>query len=353
MNPVCDSTRNVRPDQRVLVFDCHEAWVYQLRLLPWPLDIVIGLRGRHTQGWDDSVRPVPEGARLISLDEALRAPEPYHCIVTHNLSDLLDCKTLAGPRLLVLHERQEGAAAEQGLKVPLAEVRAAVARFVELSWTEVLAVSARKGRSWGFGERVVPFCADPADYLPWRGELAAGLRVANQIAQRPRTLLWEFHQEAFAGLSVTIVGRNPEWPGVRPSADWQELKEIFARHRFYIHTADPELEDGYNMATLEAMAAGLPVLGNVHPSSPVEHGVSGFLSDDPAELRAYAQRLLDDHALAAAIGEAAQKVVAARFGPQCFARDFGLAIAAARERWFGSTSAEQSAREKFFVPART
>ena len=55
-----------RPGQRLLVFDCHEAWVYQLRLLRWPLDIVVGLRGRHTQEWDESMRPIPPGlARFV------------------------------------------------------------------------------------------------------------------------------------------------------------------------------------------------------------------------------------------------------------------------------------------------
>ena len=62
------------------------------------------------------------------------------------------------------------------------------------------------------------------------------------------------------------------------------------------------------MATLEAMAAGLPVLGNPHPTSPIEHGVSGFLSDDPAELHASAERLLQDRELAVHMGKEARKL---------------------------------------------
>ena len=89
-------------------------------------------------------------------------------------------------------------------------------------------------------------------------------------------MLWDFHQEAFKGLPVTLVGHNPGLAGVRASEDWEDLKKILSHHRFYIHTADPQMEDGYNMATLEAMAAGLPVLGNRHPNSSVEHGLSGF-----------------------------------------------------------------------------
>jgi glycosyltransferase involved in cell wall biosynthesis len=174
---------------------------------------------------------------------------------------------------------------------------------------------------------------EPGDYLPWSGDLPAGLRVANHIARRPHTLLWSFHEEAFRGLPVTIVGRNPEWEGVSPAANWTDLKETFARHRFYIHTADPKFEDGFNMAMLEAMAAGLAVLGNRHPTSPIEHGVSGFLSDDPAELRAYAQRLLADRELAARMGAAAKKVVSEKFSSHHFQKNFERAIDRAQKLW--------------------
>ena len=98
------------------------------------------------------------------------------------------------------------------------------------------------------------------------------------------------------------------------------------------------------MATLEAMAAGLPVLGNRHPSSPVEHGVSGFLSDDPAELRGYALRLLADRALAARLGAAAREAVSRQFSGARFAREFGRSLAAAQGKWRAHGGAPVSAR---------
>jgi hypothetical protein len=42
---------------RLLVLNCHEAWVYQLRRLDMPMDIVVGLPGRYTAGWDEGMRP--------------------------------------------------------------------------------------------------------------------------------------------------------------------------------------------------------------------------------------------------------------------------------------------------------
>jgi glycosyltransferase involved in cell wall biosynthesis len=329
-------------NERLLVFDCHEAWVYQLRALNRPMDVVVGLRGRHTQGWDQHMRPVPPRARLIRHENLPRKSTPYGCIITHNLTDLLDAKNIPGPRILILHETLDGTALEQALPVSTGEFRATVAQFVRLTGTHVVAVSKLKGHSWGFEEDIVTSSVDLGDYRPWEGNLARGLRVANHVGRRPRTLLWDFHQRAFDGLPVTLVGHNPGIEGAAGAArDWSDLQETFRRHRFYIHTADPLLEDGYNMATMEAMAAGLPVLGNRNPTSPIEHGVSGFLADDPAELRSYALRLLADPELAARLGKAARAVAERRFSAGRFKSDFTRSIETAQGQWAARQDAGQ------------
>jgi glycosyltransferase involved in cell wall biosynthesis len=318
---------------RILVLNCHEAWIYQLRLLDQPLDIVVGLPGRHTLQWDTAIRPVPPKARLISLPEALAVQVPYDCIIAHNLSDLLDTRSLSGPRLLMIHLTLEGMIVEQRATTAATEYRRAVAEYTEGIGAHVVAVSSLKGRSWGFANFVVPLSANPEEYLPWTGELERGLRVSSFVLRRARTLGWEFHQGAFAGISVTLVGHNPEFSGVRASSNWTELKKIFSRHRFFIHTAEPGLEDGYNMATLEAMAAGLPVLGNLHPSSPIIAGVNGFLSDDPAELNLFARGLLRDRGLAGEMGRAAQQTVRDQFSRAAFRDGMLEAIRVAQEKW--------------------
>ncbi len=318
---------------KILVLNCHEAWVHQLRLLDWPLDIVMGLPGRHTREWDEAMRPVPPMSRLISLPEALAAQDRYDCIITHNLSDLLDIKTLPGPRLLVIHLTLEGMILEQNAQTPAAEFRRAVAQYTESVFAHVVAVSATKAKSWGFPENIVPLTADPEEYFPWAGDLASGLRVSNFVLRRPRTLLWDFHTRAFVGVPITLVGHNPELPGVRASSNWTELKEIFRRHRFFVHTAQPQLEDGYNLAMLEAMAAGLPVLGNRHPTSPIVHGVSGFLSDDAVELKAFAGKLLANRDLAAEMGQAARRTVVDKFSGEAFRASVLQAFRAAQDKW--------------------
>ncbi len=318
---------------RILTLNCHEAWVYQLGYLGNEFDIVDGLPGRYCSKWDTGVRPIPERSRLVVLDKVLKSRPSYCCIVTHNLTDLLTLKSLPAPRILVFHNTLEGRVRQHDFKLPPDRLRELAHNYLDLVGGHAIAISALKGKSWGFSEDIVETAVDVNDYPSWSGEIAAGIRVSNQIMDRNEILLWELHEAAFKDIDIRLVGFNPDIPGVVPSRDWNHLKTLLSSHRFFVHTAHPELEDGYNMATLEAMAAGLPILGNRHHSSPIEHGVSGFLSDDPRELKYYAQLLLRDKNLAGSMGATARKVVAEKFPMKKFVNKFKKSIEISCKKW--------------------
>lgn len=317
----------------ILTLNCHEAWISQLPRLGQPLDIVVGLRGRYTASWDARMRPFPPGARAVTVEQVRAEARPYGCLIAHSLSDLVELQDVAAPRILVLHTSPGHRAAQEGRKELPAGFLEAAARYVEEADAEVVAISPFKGEAWHMPHTVVRPGIEAEQFGPATREVAAGIRVANQIAAKRATLLWDLHERAFRSVPVDVVGHNPEMPGVKPAASWDELRRLLARHRFFVHTADPKLEDGYNLASLEAMAAGLPILGNRHPTSPIEHGVSGFLSDDPDELRSFALRLLNDRALAARMGEAARSAVMSQFPPGLFVSGMHAAIDRAHRRW--------------------
>jgi glycosyltransferase involved in cell wall biosynthesis len=320
--------------QRILlVFNCHEPWVYQLGVLGYKLDIIIGLKGRYTLGWDERMRPQPANSRLITPEEALASKTNYYCIITHNVKDLLDIKSRQEPRLTVLHSSLEGRIQEEGCKIDSQKAREMLRQYLNLTGGHAVATSMFKGESWGLTEDIVHFGIDAEDYLPYSGEIASGLRICNFIDSRRKILLWDLHEKSFSALPIRIVGHNPNMPGIEAAKNWMDLKRILQSHRFYIHTADPRFEAGHNMAMVEAMAAGLPVISNCHPTSPIKHGVSGFLSDRPEELRTYARMLLEDRELAILMGQQARKTASKRFSLNRFKISFLRSIEIARQKW--------------------
>jgi hypothetical protein len=322
-----------KKDKTILVFNCHEAWVYQLGCLGCGLDIVVGLSGRYHSGWDERMRPIRANARLVRLDEALKSKEEYYCIVTHNITDLLDVKTRNEPKIIMLHTTLEGRVEEEKGKRTPAEMREMLQRYLDATGVHAVATSIIKGKSWGVTDDIVSFGMDAGDYYPHTGEEAAGLRICNFIESRRKILMWKLHEKAFRGLPVTLVGHNPEMAWVKAAESWEDLKRQLRSHRFYIHTADPRYEEGYNMATVEAMAAGMPVIGNRHAGSPIRHGVSGFLSDDPDELRNYARMLLEDRETANAMGEEARNTAIEQFSLGRFREAFWRSVETARKKW--------------------
>lgn len=318
---------------RLLVLNCHEAWIYQLRVLDADLDIVVDLPGRAVAGWDTRMRPLPPRAQTLQLHEALALPgSTWDAVVCHNITDLIDTAPIAAPHLLIVHDVLDGRMAQQGATFDKQDMIDRLRAYLGMIGAHAVAVSNAKGASWGVNGRPLAFSADPSDYLVPRQTRAAGLRVANDISAKRVFLDWSFHEEAFASLPVTIVGRNPDM-GVEPAHDWDELKRHFAAHRFFIHTSDPRFEDGYNMAMVEAMAAGLPVVSNAHPTSPLTHGVDGFLAASPADAKGYAEALLADATLARTMGDAARHTAMTRFSPAAFRAGAAEAVARAKKKY--------------------
>jgi len=317
----------------LLTFNAHESYVYSLTRIGHRWDIIDYLPGRYTSSWDTTVRPVPENGNLIRIEQALASGKSYHCAIAHSIADLLMIKTLSIPKILVIHVSLKGYMAQVKSKYSAKEVSQYLNTYLQKIKALAVSVSRLKQHTWGVSGPVIPFFIDTDFFYGYNGKTAAGLRVANQVAQKRLLLHWELHQQICRDFPVQIVGYNPDMPHARRAADREQLREFFRTHRFYIHTAHPEYEDGYNMASLEAMATGMPVVCNAHPSAPIINGVNGFISDNVQELREGIRQLLADPALAKRMGQAARDTIAANHSLQQFRLLWEQAIAMAVERF--------------------
>jgi len=294
---------------RLLSFNAHESYLYSLSRIGFQWDVIDPLPGRYTKGWDTRIRPIPENFRLISTEEALSGASQYHCIIAHSIDDLLLVKSLACPKILVIHVSLTGYIAQENGPTQAEEMRQLLNTYLDKVGAISVAVSAMKQATWGVIGPVIPFYIDAGFFNGYNGQIAAGLRVANQISQKSLLLDWQTHQRLTEGFPVKIIGYNPDMPKVERAQDLDALRAHYRNHRFYLHTARYDFEDGYTTSSLEAMACGMPVVCNQHPSAPVINGISGFISDNEEVLRESIRRLLADRNLAFRLGKAAREYV--------------------------------------------
>lgn len=317
---------------RLLTFNCHEAYVHLLGKLGLELDIVDGLPGRHVSSWDLRTRPVPPRARLIAWED-VRSGAVYDAAIAHNLSDLLLLRALDVPKILVLHVSLAARAAEEKRAPPIPHMRAQLAEYIAAIGGLCVAVSRAKAESWGQGDcPVIRPCADPSEYDGHEGGDAVALRVANHVLARPARFAWDVHSAIVRGHAVRVVGVNPGLEGSAPAASWEDLRAIYRRHRAYVHSAGPGLDDGYNLAVVEAMTTGMPIVSFTGSESPVRDGYNGFISGDPAYLNARLGELLADRDLARALGDRARDTALEQFPVDVFVSGWHAALDEARRR---------------------
>jgi hypothetical protein len=319
---------------RLLTFNCHEAYVHLLGRLGLEMDIIDGLPGRYVQRWDERMRPVPQRARLIGLDEAL-AFGRYDVAVAHNLTDLLSLRTLEVPKILVLHVDLRARIREEPGAHDQARMQTQLREYLEAISAVAVAVSETKAHSWGQACPVIRPAADPDEYRGFDGTLAVALRVANQVAQRRERLAWGAHLSIVEGHQTLLVGHNPTIEGALPASSWGILKDLYRTHRAYVHTAGVGLDDGYNLGLVEAMMTGMPIVSLAGSESPVVDGTNGYVSSDVAYLNERLGALLADRELAIALGRRAREQALELYSPADFENRWRAAIDLARDTFAG------------------
>jgi hypothetical protein len=50
------------------------------------------------------------------------------------------------------------------------------------------------------------------------------------LADRKKILLWDFHERAFAGIHLRLIGHNPNMTEVKADKSCEQLKKILQSH---------------------------------------------------------------------------------------------------------------------------
>lgn len=158
------------------------------------------------------------------------------------------------------------------------------------------------------------------------------LSVVNDWVNRNWCCGWELYQQIVKDLPVKILG---DTPGIsKPASSTQDLVEWYQVSSIFLNTS---LISPVPTALMEAMACGCACVSTATCMIPeiIEHGVDGFLSNDPQELRKYCQLLLNDHKLASKMGQAARNKIVEHFHLDRFVKDWNRIFRTAAEIPYG------------------
>jgi len=295
--------------RRALVFNWHEPYICLLAATGYEFDVAPP-ECDQDRPWRESYRALPDNVSPVSFTKAqtLAQQGAYDIVICLTLQDVETVQAWPGPRLYIVLNMLGTESGMQG-----AEKEAYKQQLLPLfADVDVAFSSEKKRREWGWDALVVSHGIDPDDYGPYTGEVARVLRVGNGLRERDYMQGWSIQEEILAGLPSTIIGTNPDLDS-RPATDPADMKRQYSTHRVLLSTLSDEHEDGYNLAVLEAMASGMPVVCLANSSTPIIDGVNGFVSPDLAYLKLCLVKLLRDQDLAKELGARGRETVAEHF----------------------------------------
>ncbi len=303
---------------RVLTFNWHEGYIYLLAKTGFDFDVVEVWKGGRF-GWIKEFRPVPDNCRLIPEEEALGNLKKniYDVAICHNISDLLKVAEFPLKKILIHHNRIEmefgiNDNEKDRLLEKIKELYSSVQNLI------LVFISEMKMNNWGIDGEIILPGIDLNEYYGYRGEIENVLRVGNMLKERDIMLGYSVQEKLLKGLPSTILGLNPSIEEAIIPKDWNEYREYLRTHRLYLNTTMPPLEDGYNLSMLEAMATGMPVVSIANPSSPIENGINGYISEDGDYLQERIKELLSNPEKARTLGSKARETVREMFSMERF-----------------------------------
>ncbi len=316
---------------RILSFNWHEPYLCLMARTGDEFDVVLPEKPDGTlRLWDERMRPLPSNITLLRAEDArTKAAEGYYDLAVYqNVKDLFSVQSDLLPFIMVFHNRFS---TEAGLGGNPAETEDYRRRVEELTAPGLrVFISESKKKDWGFEGMVILPGIDVAEYGGYTGEQAGALVVGNLVKERDLMMGYSDQVALLNGIPHALVGLNPTIPGSRQSKSWDDLKNHYRSLRFYLNTTVNRYEDGYNLAMLEAMATGMPVVSTFNETSPLTDGLNGFISKDHTYLRRQMERLLQDKAFAEEMGKQGQACVRELFPIDRFAERWKEAFQHAR-----------------------
>lgn len=292
---------------RILTFPCAETILAPLADLDASVELAVPSRTIARHPWL-LVRALPPRVQPVpwTVERASRLRRDYDLVICHTLDELADVRAADQSMPVVLHanppyEAMFGRGADEVLRV------------LDASTTCVFDGVARRDAWPGVDGVIIPAGVDVSSYGPYAGDDTSVLVGGHLLTELPLRSGYSVLERITAGLPVAALGFNPALGQSRIVTPRRERLACYGRHRLYLNTAVGPFADAANAWVIEAMASGMPVVTLADPATPVEHGASGLVADDPTTARLHVMELLEDHDLAVRLGCAARESIERRY----------------------------------------
>jgi hypothetical protein len=283
----------------VLIFNRHQPYVGIIAKSGVPMAIC---GAEKHENWATDGVPMPDNCYEISDQDAQK--KDWDLVICLDMNDVERTRDWECRRLFVA---LNAAHTDMGTLQPSVPLKRAQ-RLLTSSECNFSSISKMKGDSWGLDGPVIRSGVDVGEMKPYSGWNKTILRVGNDLAGR-HMMGYDIQQEILSGLPVTTAGRSEGVLDSKPTG-WKGMKDLYSDCRVLIQTLRPEWEDGYNLSTLEAMAAGMPVVFLANPTCPMNGLESALVYDDPMKMRDMLNILLDSPEAAMEAGAKGREVVA-------------------------------------------
>jgi len=256
------------------------------------------LRENMKYDWRVTTRPQPFNTHFITNCN----PNDFDLIITHNVRQLRQVKYWeeAGilkkpiPKIFIFHY----------------EAHDELTKDKMIPWVEgyhLIFNSYESQRNWNMpnpSQRTIIHGFDQDEWHEWHGGINGVLTVAGRMGNRSLVTGYEFWKSVVTELDCEKMVMGSEWSHMQPwekkivrhSNDWEDLKDTYASYDVYF---SPTLDSPFPRARSEAFVTGAPMVTtpNHNVNIYVEHGISGYITDDSQEAIYYINKLLKDKKL--------------------------------------------------------
>lgn len=287
---------------------------------------IYAIRRNDLKDWDNRYRPVPNNYILLDKDlgeHGIPGWVDFDLVLSQNKFAHFDLSKQIASQLNIPLLNLEHCLPEQPITPQQQEW---IRQRFECSGN--IFISSYSQEAWGYDDSnsyvVRHMCNEnlfsPNPFLRQQPYI---LSVANQFRERNHLLNFDGWARCVNGLPVRLVGDNPGLSQAARSVE--ELVQEYQRATIFFNssTVSP-----LPSSLVDAMMAGLACVSTATCMivDVIEHGVTGFISNDEKELRGYLELLLEDNDLATEMGRAARESAKALFSKERYVKEWNTIL---------------------------